>query len=257
MGVVDILSSVCASRAPVCHAGGAAVGVSRSGQRLPKITSRLCARCGHPIVTRTGTMPPVGRQALIEAARLEFAEQGYAGASIRSIAQRAGVSLSALYHYYSGKQELLYAISNESMDAYLAVVDRELAAVGDDPAERLAAVVTATVRFRCQHPAKSSVMFSAQRHLERPAQEEYRRRLAELTRLFQRPIEDGVDQKLFRTPYPDDARRSVIAMCNAIADWYRPGGELTEDDLVERYVSLALTVVEYHPSAPRRPRPGA
>ncbi|MGV9249035.1 TetR/AcrR family transcriptional regulator [Streptomyces sp. NPDC003710] len=180
-------------------------------------------------------MPPLGHQTLIEAARLEFAEQGYAGASIRSIAQRAGVSLSALYHYYSGKQELLYAIADESVDAYLAVAGKELAAVGDDPAERLAAVVTATVRFRCRHPAKSTVIFAAQRHLEPAAQEEYHRRLAELTRLFQRPIQDGVDQKLFLTPYPDDARRSVIAMCDAIADWLparrrarrgRPGGAL-------------------------------
>ncbi|MFI0961264.1 TetR family transcriptional regulator [Streptomyces sp. NPDC021080] len=201
-------------------------------------------------------MPPAGHQALIAAARLEFAEQGYVGASIRSIAQRAGVSLSALYHYYSGKQALLYAIVNEGMDAYLALAGKELAAGGDDPAERLAAVVTATVRFRCQYPEKSSVIFSAGRHLEPAAQDQYRGRQAEATQLFQRPIQDGVDQRLFRTPYPDEARRSVIAMCNAIADWYRSGGELTEDDLVERYVALALTLVEYHPLAPRRARAG-
>lgn len=44
----------------------------------------------------------------------------------------------------------------------------------------------------------------------------------------------------------------MIAMCNAIAQWYRPDGPVTEDELVERYVSLALTVVEYRPRAARR-----
>jgi AcrR family transcriptional regulator len=202
-------------------------------------------------------MPPAGHEALTAAARSEFAEQGYVGASIRRIAQRAGVSLSALYHYYPGKQQLLDAIVNESMDAYFALVGKGLRAIGDDPAERLAAVVAATVRFRCRHPEKSSVIFSGGRHLEPSAQERYRRRQIEATQLFQRPIQQGVDQRIFRTPYPDDARRSVIAMCNAIADWYRPGGELTEDDLAERYVALALTLVEYRPLAPRRARPEA
>lgn len=60
-------------------------------------------------------------------------------------------------------------------------------------------------------------------------------------------------QGIFLTPYPDDARRAVIAMCNAIAEWYRTEGPVSVDELVERYVALALTVVEYRPRAVRRP----
>jgi len=52
---------------------------------------------------------------------------------------------------------------------------------------------------------------------------------------------------VFLTPYPDEARRAVIAMCNAVAQWFRPDGELTLDELVDRHVALALTVVEYRP----------
>ena len=195
-------------------------------------------------------MPPAGHQALIEAARVEFAEQGYAGTSIRSIAQRAGVSLSALYHYYSGKQDLLQAILNDGLDAYLGMTAKELSTAGAAPVQRFAALVTAVVRFRCQHPAKSSIALSEVRSLEPAHRERYEQRRAEGTRLFQKAIGDGIRQGVFRTPYPDDARRSVIAMCNAIGDWYRPGGELTEDDLVERYLALAFIVVEYRQAAP-------
>ncbi|MFF1901351.1 hypothetical protein [Streptomyces sp. NPDC058206] len=69
----------------------------------------------------------------------------------------------------------------------------------------------------------------------------------------QQPGAFGGPHGLHQTEYPDNARRAVIAMCNAIAQWYRPGGPVTEDELVERYVSLALTVVEYRPRAARRP----
>jgi len=58
---------------------------------------------------RTGAAP-AGHTALLQAAREEFAERGYDGTSIRQIAQRAGMSLSVLYHYYPGKTELLQAI---------------------------------------------------------------------------------------------------------------------------------------------------
>ena len=51
-----------------------------------------------------------GHTALLQAAREEFAEHGYAGTSIRSLAERAGISTSMLYHYYASKQQLLEAI---------------------------------------------------------------------------------------------------------------------------------------------------
>ncbi|MDX3772293.1 MULTISPECIES: hypothetical protein [unclassified Streptomyces] len=34
--------------------------------------------------------------------------------------------------------------------------------------------------------------------------------------------------------------------------WYRSDGPVTEDELVERYVSLGLTVVENRPRVPGR-----
>ncbi|AXI79099.1 TetR/AcrR family transcriptional regulator [Peterkaempfera bronchialis] len=198
------------------------------------------------------TRRPPGHQALLEAARQEFAERGYGSTSIRDIAQRAGVSLSALYHYYGGKQELLFALLDEGMDRYRQACDAALADAGDDPAERLEALVEATVRFRAGQRDRSSIELTEDRSLNDEQRAHFRRRQAAATRMFQQVIEDGRACSLFLTPYPDDARRAVLAMCNAVAQWYRPEGALAVDDLVERYVSLALTLVEYHPRRARR-----
>ncbi|WP_377269779.1 TetR/AcrR family transcriptional regulator [Peterkaempfera sp. SMS 1(5)a] len=198
------------------------------------------------------TMRPPGHQALLEAARQEFAERGYGSTSIREIAQRAGISLSALYHYYGGKQELLHAILDEGMDRYRRDCDAALAQAGGDPAERLEALVEATVRFRAGQRDRSSIELTEHRSLNEEQRAHFRRRQAAATRMFQDVVADGLDQGIFLTPYPEDSRRAILAMCNAIAQWYRPEGGLTVGDLVERYVSLALTLVEYRP---RRPRP--
>jgi AcrR family transcriptional regulator len=194
-----------------------------------------------------------GHEALLAAARLEFAERGYGSASIRDIAQRAAVSLSALYHYYGGKQELLYALLDEGMDVYEQACLDALAQVGDDPAERLEALVEALIRFRTAPRGGSQLELTEERGLNPEQHAALRVRQNVATARFRDVIEDGRDQSIFLTPYPDDARRTIIAACNAIAQWYRPDGPLPLETLVERYVGIALAVVEYRPRRPRRP----
>ena len=185
---------------------------------------------------------------------MEFAERGYGGASIRDIAHRAAVSLSALYHYYGGKQELLYALLDEGMDVYDEACAEALGRVGNDPAHRLEALVEALIRFRAGPRGSSQLELTEGRSLSPEQYDAIRARQAAATDRFREVIAEGVSAGLFRTPEPDDARRMIIAACNAIAQWYRPEGPVQVDALIDRYVGLALTVVEYRP---RRYRPPA
>lgn len=50
------------------------------------------------------------RDALIEAARLLFAERGYAGVGTEEIVRAAGVTRGALYHHFDGKKELFESV---------------------------------------------------------------------------------------------------------------------------------------------------
>src|SRR4051812_12624670 len=75
-----------------------------------------------------------GLNAIMGAAREIFAERGYHGASIRDIAKGAGLSLSALYYYYNGKQELLHALLEDALADVLHGCQTALGAAGDDPA---------------------------------------------------------------------------------------------------------------------------
>lgn len=49
------------------------------------------------------------RAAILGAARREFAERGYDGATIRGIARAAGVDARLVHHYYRGKEEVFAA----------------------------------------------------------------------------------------------------------------------------------------------------
>ena len=50
------------------------------------------------------------RRKVLVAARLEFAERGYAAATVNRIAERADVAVQTLYHAWGSKRELLRAV---------------------------------------------------------------------------------------------------------------------------------------------------
>jgi AcrR family transcriptional regulator len=56
------------------------------------------------------------RAAILAAADAEFSERGYAGAAIRAIAKRAGVSSALLYWFFPSKAELFAAVLTRRAD---------------------------------------------------------------------------------------------------------------------------------------------
>jgi AcrR family transcriptional regulator len=78
------------------------------------------------------------REAVLEAARIEFAQHGYHGASTDAIARRAGISQPYLFRLFGSKKELFLAV-NESCFAETLAVFRK-AASGKSGAEALRAI---------------------------------------------------------------------------------------------------------------------
>ena len=58
---------------------------------------------------------PRGRNAILLAARGEFAEHGLGGARMDRIAERAGLNKRLIYYYFSGKESLFQAALEQFM----------------------------------------------------------------------------------------------------------------------------------------------
>jgi AcrR family transcriptional regulator len=92
-------------------------------------------------MARTGRRPGPGtsRAAILEAARRCFAQAGYDGASLRTIAAEAGVDPAVVLHFFGSKHGLFTAAVGWPFDP--AVIASALAASGTDGlAARLARV---------------------------------------------------------------------------------------------------------------------
>jgi AcrR family transcriptional regulator len=77
---------------------------------------------------------PTTRDALLAAAREEFAEHGIAGARVNRIAGRAGVNKERIYGYFGSKEKLFDAVMKDALDELAEIT----AGLGDDPAEYVA-----------------------------------------------------------------------------------------------------------------------
>ena len=82
------------------------------------------------------------RRLIAAAARARFVEKGWAGTSVRSVAEQAGVSEATVYHVYGSKAGLASSLidaAEQSADVHQAVA--ELRGRAGDPAGQLRAFV--------------------------------------------------------------------------------------------------------------------
>lgn len=76
------------------------------------------------------------KQAIIEAARVDFADQGYDATSLRGIARRAEVDPALVHHYFGGKAQLFVAVMDLPVNP-TELIDAIVAAPRDQVGERL------------------------------------------------------------------------------------------------------------------------
>jgi len=193
-----------------------------------------------------------GAEAMLRVALSLFAEQGYHGASMRDIAARAGVSVSAAYHYFPSKADMLRTIMVRVTEDLIADLEAAREGAGPDPAARLSAVVRAHVLL---HTKRQDESFVANSELRSLAPVDRRKVVAlrdEVGQVFKDIVAEGCRRGAFPQPYSAETVRAILTMCTAVAGWYRASGADRPEAVAERYVALALRLVGVDSPFPRR-----
>jgi len=175
--------------------------------------------------------------AIVEIAAGLFARQGYRGTSMRDIGRAMGIHAGSLYVHIESKEDLLHQIVNSIMLRSEQDMARVLAR-GGTPTEQLHEIVLRDLRLIAENRERATVFFHEWRNL---SQERQRAVIASRDRWeegLRSVIRRGVDTGEFR---PVDVRITGIAltsMLNWAYVWYRPGGELSVEQLADQYVDL-------------------
>jgi AcrR family transcriptional regulator len=98
------------------------------------------------------------REHLVAVATRRFAEQGYAGVTLRTLAAELGCSPMTPYRYFRNKAEIFAAVRTAAF-ARFAAAQEQAAAAAPDPLERLRALGLAYLHFAAADADGYRLMF--------------------------------------------------------------------------------------------------
>jgi len=155
---------------------------------------------------------------ILKAARELFLKQGVENVTTRQIAARVGISQTALYVYFSSKEEMLESLAVEawrSLAHALATADPD-DAEGADPVGRLRAILSAYMRFWLRRPDDYRIIFMRKSLRPCPSDDDTRfaTRDGLLERLAKR-FEEAAKAGLARDAWRSDA--AALAMWAAVS----------------------------------------
>lgn len=200
--------------------------------------------------------PNHGRAAILDAAIENFQQLGYHGTSVRDIARDAGFTPASIYHHFASKQAILQEIMEKCLTDVISLTRAAVLRSGNTPEDQLVTLMRTWVIFHTTRRSEALIGASELRSLDETGHRIVVSLRDQQENLFRDVIERGVTEGAFTTPFPTEAARAIINMGYSIASWYRPGGELSPDELAERYAVLALSTVGASSSPDSSASPG-
>ena len=173
------------------------------------------------------------RDAIIAAAAALYARRGFQGASIADLAKACRTSKSLVYHYFPSKEDILYEVMVEHLDA-LADAAEGAAASGDADA-RLRVLTVAFMRLYASAQDRHKVLLNELDSLP-PA------RRAEIV-AKQRRIIAAAESIIAEIAPGGDARVNTMlffGMINWTHTWFDPAGAVMPEALAMRVVEIML-----------------
>ncbi|MGN6218939.1 MAG: TetR/AcrR family transcriptional regulator [Microbacterium sp.] len=182
--------------------------------------------------------PGYDRAQILEVAVGLFNDQGYDATSVADLAQRLGLTKSALYHHFDSKEQLLALALDEALSGLEGVLDAP-ASIEPEPAERLAAVLRGAVLVLVDRLPYVTLLLRVRGNsdVERAALERRRAFDHRVTALVAEAQAAGSVRSDVDGPV---VTRLVFGMVNSLVEWYRPGGAIDRERLAHDLVTVAL-----------------
>ncbi len=172
---------------------------------------------------------------LLQSAASVFATKGYHSTTMRDLSRESGMSLSGMYYYVEGKDELLFTIQERCFSAVITGA-RSAVSLALTPRERLELFIRHHVTFFASHMEEMKVLSHEAESLAGPRREQIddlKREYVEMLLGMVRTVQDGsIGINAHVAAY------ALFGMMNWIYTWYDPEGPETPDALANQLAQL-------------------
>lgn len=191
------------------------------------------------------------RVEILRAAGRLFRERGFADTGMRDIAEAADLSAANLYHYFRGKDELLFYCQDRALDRMLAAT-AAARATSSSASERLRLIFTAHLNTLLDEVEGATAHLQVEA-LSPALRARIIRKRDRYEQAIRRVIAGGVRSGEFVAAQPAIIARAMLGAVNWTVTWFTPDGPDSAEvvgDVIARF--LVRGVAARSPAATRR-----
>ena len=180
--------------------------------------------------------------AIREAAVDLIARYGYEAMSMRRLASEVGVQAAALYRYFPTKEDLLFSLMSEHMEALLESWEAARPAT-DDPVHQLSAFVRNHIDFHVRRRHSTHVNNMELRALSHEKLSAILRLRGTYEKELRRILREGAERGLFTVGDVALTAMAIIQMTTGVIVWFRPDERLSVEEVADTYHDMTLRLV--------------
>ena len=190
----------------------------------------------------TGSFGERTEAAIREAAVSLIARYGYEAVSMRRLAEEVGVQAAALYRYFPTKEELLFTLMREHMEALIASWQAADPA-GRDEAQRLAAFVKNHIIFHVARRHSTHVSNMELRSLSPEKLTAILKLRTTYEKELRRILREGAATGAFLVDDAELTAMAIIQMITGVIVWFRPDERLSVAEVADKYHTMTMRLV--------------
>jgi TetR/AcrR family transcriptional regulator, cholesterol catabolism regulator len=180
------------------------------------------------------------RQLILDEAAKLFKRKGFGGTSMRDLAREVGMEAASMYNHIKSKDEILDLICTRIAHTYISQL-AEIEQTDASYADKVKALIRLHIRLMIEDGAAVSVANHDWKYLPEPQLTAFKDARKNYEKGFAALIEQGIAAGEFQPVNVSVALFTILSAVRWVELWYRPGRELSAEELEDHIITMLLT----------------